>query len=67
MRLIDDGEEVLREIVDECRGGRARRATIDVARVVLNAGAEADLLNHFEIVLRAHAQALCFQQLAAVF
>ena len=67
MRLVDNGEEVLREIVDERCWGRARRAAIDVARVVLNAGAEADLLNHLEVVLRAHAQTLCLQQLAAVF
>ena len=64
--LIDDGEEVLGEIVQQGRRRRAGRAAVDVARVVLDAGAETNLLNHLQVVFGAHAQALGLQQLAAV-
>src|SRR4028118_1991823 len=45
------------------RGG-ARRAAVDVAAVVLDAVAEADLAHHLEVVGGAHAQALRLEQLA---
>ncbi len=35
-----------------------------MARIIFNAGAEAHLLHHFEIVFRAHLDALGFEQLA---
>src|SRR5699024_702719 len=42
-------------------------ATILLPRVVLDTRAKADLLNHFQIIFGAHAQALGLQQFAAVF
>ncbi len=62
--LVDDEEEVLREVVDEGEGRLARRPAVDVSRVVLDAVAVADLLDHLEVVLGAHAQALGLEQLA---
>ena len=62
--LVDDAEEVLGEVVDERVGRLAGRAAVDVARVVLDAGAEAHRLHHLQVVVRAHLQALRFQQLA---
>ena len=62
--LVDDEQVVLREVVEQ----RVRRfvvhAAVDVHRVVLDAVAVADLLDHLEVVLGAHAQPLCLEQLA---
>ena len=62
--LVDDDEEVLREVVEQRVGRFARAATVDRTRVVLDAVAVADLLHHLEVVLRAHAQPLGLEQLA---
>src|SRR5699024_2659646 len=40
---------------------------IYVAGVVLNAGAEPDLFNHLQVIFGTHAQALRFEQFAAIF
>ena len=64
VRLVEDEEEVLGEVVDEAVRGRAGRAAVDVAAVVLDAVAEADLAHHLEVVGRAHAQALGLEELA---
>ena len=53
--LVDDGEEVFGEVIQQRCWCRAGWAAIDVAGVVLDSGAEADLLDHFQIVLSAHA------------
>ena len=64
VRLVDDQQEVLREVIQQGGGCRARRAPIDMPRVVLDAGAESDLTHHLDVVLGAHPQPLGFQQLA---
>ena len=64
--LIDDGEEVFREVVDQRRRRGPRRTAVHVPRVVLDAGTEPDLLDHLQVVLGAHAQALRLEQLALV-
>ena len=64
--LVDDGEEVLREVVDQRRRGTAGGSAVDVSGVVLDAAGEAHLLDHLEVVFRAHPQSLRLQQLAAV-
>ena len=64
VRLVDDQQEVVREVVDQTAAGAARRAAVDVPRVVLDAGAEADLAHHLDVVGGAHAQPLGLQQLA---
>ena len=64
VRLIDHDEVVVREVVEE----RVRRATglatVDVARVVLDPRAEADLPEHLEVVRGAHPEPLRLEQLA---
>ena len=62
--LVDDEQEVLGEVVDQAVGRRARRPAVDVPGVVLDAGAEADLAHHLDVVGRAHAQPLRLEQLA---
>ena len=63
VRLVDDQQEVLGEVVEQCVRRRARRATVDVPRVVLDAAAEPDLPHHLDVVGRAHAQPLRLEQL----
>jgi hypothetical protein len=52
------------EVVEQGEGALARAAPVEVARVVLDARAVADLLDHLQVVLRARQQALGLEQLA---
>ena len=54
------------EVVEQGERRLAGAAAVDVHRVVLDAVAVADLLDHLQVVLRAHAQALRLEQLALV-
>ncbi len=62
--LVDDQQEVFREVVEQGGRRRARAAAVDVARVVLDARAESDLAHHLDVVVGAHPQPLGLQQLA---
>ncbi len=64
--LVDDAQEVAREVVDEGVGRLAGRTPVHMARIVLDARAEAHGLQHLEVVVRAHLQALRLEQLAFV-
>jgi hypothetical protein len=63
MRLVDEDDEVAREVVEQREGMRARRAALEDARVVLDPVAEAELLHHLEVVLGALAQAVRLEHL----
>ena len=52
MRLVDDGQEVLLEVVDEAGGRRAGGASAEVAGVVLDAAAVAEFAHHVEVEAR---------------
>ena len=52
MRLVDEDDEVVGEVVDQRERVRARRAALEDARVVLDAAREAELLQHLHVVLR---------------
>ena len=62
--LVDDEQEVVGEVVDQGERRLAGAAAVDVHRVVLDAVAVADLLDHLQVVLGAHAEALGLEQLA---
>lgn len=64
VRLVDDEEEVVREVVDQGVRRGTGRAPVEVHRVVLDARAGADLAEHLQVVRRAHPQALGLQELA---
>ena len=64
VRLVDDEQEILREVVEQGRRRRARPSAVDVARVVLNARTKPDLPHHFDVVVGAHPQPLGLQELA---
>src|SRR5699024_7323803 len=66
VRLVDDREEVLGEVVDEGRRRAPRRASVDVPRVILDPRAEADLLHHLDVVTRRHAEPLRLEALSLV-
>ena len=53
VRLVDEDDEVVGEVVDQRERVRARRPALEVARVVLDPVAEAELLHHLEVVLGA--------------
>ena len=67
MALVDDEEEVLREKVDEAEGPLALLAPGKVARVILDAGAEAHLLHEVEVVFGPHLDALRLDELVLFF
>jgi len=65
--LIDHQEKVLRKVVQQAGGCGSRGTTIDVAGVVLDTGAGADLAHHLDVVAGAHPQPLCLQELVLGF
>src|SRR5690606_22904995 len=64
VRLVEDEEVVLREVVDEHRRRVARLPLAEVPRVVLDAVAEAHLLEHLEVVHRALLEPLRLEDAA---
>ena len=63
MRLVHEDDEVVGEVVDKRERVRALRPPLEVARVVLDARAEAELLQHLEVVLRALPQPVRLEHL----
>ena len=61
--LVHEQQEIVREIVDQRGRRRAGRTSCNDAGVIFNAGAEADLRQHLQIVLRPLPDALRFEQL----
>ena len=67
VRLVNNQQEIIREIIQQTVRGATGGTTVNMARVVLNAIAEAHLLHHFQVVGGAHTQTLRLQQLALRF
>ena len=66
VRLVDEDQEVAREVVEQRERRRARRPPVEDARVVLDAVAVAELPQHLHVVLRALADAVRLQRLAGL-
>ena len=64
MGLVHDEEEILGEVVDQALRPLPGLPAGEGARVVLDAGAVADLVQHLEIVLRAHLEPLRLEELS---
>ena len=64
--LVDDEEEVIREVVEETEGALTWLATIEVAGVVLDTRAVAQLADHLQVVGGALIEALGFEGTAFV-
>ena len=67
MALVDDHQRVVGQVVEQRRRRLARRAAGEVARVVLDAVAVADLPHHLEVEHRPLVQPLRLEQLALRF
>ena len=67
MRLVDDQQEVVGEVVEQRPGPLAGVAPGQVAGVVFDAGADARLAHHLQIEVGALLQPLRFQQLPLPF
>ena len=66
MAFIDDQQRVVRQIVEQTRRRLPRLPARQIARIVLDAGAVADLLHHFHVEHGALLEPLRLQQLAGV-
>ena len=64
VRLVDHDEVVVREVVEQRIGSAARRAAVDMTRVVLDPRAEADLSEHLEVIGGPHAEPFGLEELA---
>ncbi len=63
VRLVEEDDEVVGEVVEQGVGRRAGGPVLQVAGVVLDAGAVAEGPKHLEVVERALAQALLLEEL----
>ena len=66
MALVHEQQKVLREVIQQRHGRRAGRTAGNDAGVVLDAAAEADLLQHLDVIHRALADALGLKQLVVL-
>ena len=63
MRLVDDRQIVVGEVIEEGVGSVACAPSIEVSGVVLDAGAETHFTHHLQVVVGAHAEPLRLQHL----
>ncbi len=64
MGLVDEADEVLREVVEQAVRPVAGVAAVEDPRIVLDPGAEAQLAEHLHVVLGALAKPVGLEQLA---
>ena len=62
MALINKEDEIIRVIVEQCRRRLSRRSACQVAAVVLNTVAVAQLADHFQVKHCPLLEALCLEQ-----
>ena len=62
MALVDEHQRIVGHIFEQCRRRLAGLSPGEIARIVLDAGAGAGRLHHFQIVERALFEPLRFQQ-----
>ena len=64
MRFVNDQQEVIREKVKQCVRRSTGGTTVEMTRIVLDAGTDTHLGEHFQIIGGTHVEALGFQLLA---
>ena len=62
--LVNEGDIVLREIVNQAERSHPFAAPVEIARIVLDSGTIAHFLNHLQVVFHPLFQPLGFQALA---
>src|SRR5690606_18221581 len=60
--FVHDEEQVLGEEIDQTEWALPGSTAGEMQGVVLDAGAESNLLQHFQVILRPHSQALCLNK-----
>ena len=63
MRLVNEHQRIARQVIDQGRWCLARTTAGEMPRIVLDALAEADLVEHFQIEFGPLLDALCLDQL----
>ncbi len=63
MRLIDDDQEIIVEVVNQGVGRLPRRPACQVAGIIFNTGAKTCLLHHLDVKVCPLFDALRFDQL----
>ena len=66
MALIDEHQEILWEIIQQCGGRCARFPPLNHPRIIFDACAEADFCQHLQVIGRALGNALGFNQFIVV-
>ena len=64
VRLVDEGDEVFREIVDQAERALSGLTAVEIAAIVFDSGAVAEFFEHLDIVLDPLLDALGFEHLA---
>ena len=62
VRFVDEDEKIFRKKINETPRSLFRRAPAEVHGIIFDAEAKTRFAQHFEIVFRAHANALRFEQ-----
>ena len=62
--LVNDSQEIFREIVEQTEGSCPRFTSVEISRVVFDAVAMADLLDHLQVIGHALAESLGLENLA---
>ncbi len=65
VRFVHDQQIIARKEIQQCAGARSGRAAREVSRIIFDAGAKTHFLHHFQIVFRAHLDALGLEQFPA--
>ena len=66
MALVNNGQEIFREIVEQAERPHAGRSAIKISRIILDARAMTKLLYHLQIVVDTLCETVGFQQLTLV-
>jgi hypothetical protein len=64
VRLVDERDVVIGEVVEKCIRRRARRTPVEVTRVVLDARGVAEFAHHLQVVLGALLEPVRLEDLA---
>ena len=62
MGFIDDSQKISTKIVNEGKWGLSGLSAVKIARIILNAGAIADLTHHRNVIQCALLKPLCLDE-----
>ena len=59
--FVYDEQEILREVIQQAEGANAGSPSVEVAGVILDAGAIAEFSNHFHVIFYPFVQSFCLK------